>query len=496
MERVKHRSLFTVGLILAAGIFISDLYTPLGIADGVSYVIVVLLTLWSGKKSHTIWTAVAATVLTALGIIFSPAGEAAIIFMTNRALATVAIWSTASAILYFKRSEEEQRRMRDSLNALFTHATEGIIITNGNGEIEMINPEAEKQFGYLHDELNGKTIEALVPDRFIGKHTQQRNHYNGESRSRVMGAGMELYAKRKDGTEFPVEISLSSYMLDNKKYTVAFVIDITERKKKELLIKQSHEELKQYSSMLKETNAELESFAYISSHDLQEPLRKIQSFGSRLQARETEVMSEDGKDYLARILNAAARMQNLINDLLTFSRLTTRDKVRDEVDLARVAHEVITDMEVAIEKNNAKVTVGSLPKIVAEPTQMRQLFQNLIANALKFRKPDVNPQIDISCRFTTIEGREYAELHFADNGIGFDEKYADKIFGIFQQLEGSKYEGSGIGLTICKKIAARHGGMISVKSKRGEGSVFKITLPVSPVNLKTEIYDAAEIEND
>lgn len=495
MGQAKNRTLFIVGLAIAAGIFISDVYTPLGIADGVSYVIVVLLTLWSARKIHTIGAAVIATILTALGIIFSPAGEDAMIFMTNRVLAVVAIWSTASAILYFKHSQAEQKRMRDSLNALFTHATEGIIITDGTGKIEMINPEAEKQFGYAHSELIGKSIEVLVPDRVSHMHHQKRVNYSGDTRSRVMGAGLELSAKRKDGSEFPVEISLSTYMLDNQKFVVAFVIDITERKKREVELKQSHEELRQYSTMLKETNAELESFAYISSHDLQEPLRKIQSFGSRLEVKESQVMSDDGKDYLARILNAAARMQNLINDLLTYSRLTTREQIRNEVDLNQLAREVISDMEVAIEKNNARVSVDPLPIISGEPTQIRQLFQNLIANAIKFRKPDVEPLIHISSRELSIENRPYIELQFEDNGIGFDQKYAEKIFGIFQQLQGSKYEGSGIGLTICKKIAARHGGMITVKSTPGQGTTFYVTIPVTPINAKSDSY-ATEIENN
>jgi len=496
MHLVKNRNLLVLEIILATGIFIIDMYTPRGIADAISYVALVLLTLWSDKKSHTLIAAVGATLLTITGGFFSPAGESTSVFMVNRSLAIIGVWAAAAVMIRFKTYEAEGRRLKDSLNALFTYATEGIIITDAEGKIEMINPEAEKQFGYEPHELVGKTIEALVPARDAEKHKHHRERFNQQPRARVMGAGMELMARRKDNSEFPVEISLSTYLLDKARYTVAFIIDITERKSRELQLKQSHDELKQYAAMLKDTNAELESFAYISSHDLQEPLRKIQSFGSRIEIEESAHLSETGKDYLARILNAAERMQNLINDLLTYSRLTTRDKVRTDVDLNEIAREVITDLEVSIEKNNARITINPLPKIAGEPTQMRQLFQNLIGNAIKFRKPDTDPNITISSRNIEVEGRRYAELVFEDNGIGFDEKYAEKIFGIFQRLDGAKFEGSGIGLTICKKIAARHGGIITAESTLGSGSVFTVTFPLTPHIINTETYATQKLQSD
>lgn len=489
MRNVKNSNLLITGVALAAVIFITDIYTPRGIADAISYVALVLLTLWSSRKSHTIIAAIGGTILTVSGLAFSPAGEVASIFLANRFLAIIGIWVAAFVILRFKESEKKNQQMRDSLNALFNYATEGIIITDKDGIITLVNPEAEKQFGYDPEELLGKSIDILVPDRVAGRHRGHREQFMKHGDSRAMGVGMELWGKRKDNSEFPVEISLSSYKLDQQQQTVVFVIDITERKKRQEEINRTHEELKKYAAMLKDTNAELESFAYISSHDLQEPLRKIQSFGGRVLAGEHDKLSDDGKDYLTRVLNAAARMQSLINDLLTFSRLTTRSKTSVEVDLNVVAAEVMQDMEVTIAKNNARIVVDPLPRVVAEPTQMRQLFQNLLVNAIKFRKADVDPVIHISAGRVDFNGHDYHELRFEDNGIGFNEKYAEKIFGIFQRLEGSRYEGSGIGLTICKKIVSRHGGAISVKSTPGKGSVFLIRLPLHPIALTPETYD-------
>ena len=244
-------------------------------------------------------------------------------------------------------------------------------------------------------------------------------------------------------------------------------------------IRKKKEELERITGELKQSNEELQNFAYISSHDLQEPLRKIQSFGDRLKSNEQEHFSEKGKDYLNRMLNAAERMQRLIEDLLTFSRLATRAQPFTRVDLNSVLDGVLSDLEVAIEKSGSKITFDRLPAIDAEPTQMRQLFQNLISNAIKFRHENKKPEINISFSKKTISGKEMIELLVADNGIGFDEKYAYKIFNIFQRLEGKKYEGSGIGLSICKKIANMHGGNITVKSKPGKGATFIVTLAVN-----------------
>jgi len=224
------------------------------------------------------------------------------------------------------------------------------------------------------------------------------------------------------------------------------------------------------------SNRELQDFAYVASHDLQEPLRKIQAFGDRLKTKFGDVLAEDGRDYLERMQNAAGRMQTLINDLLAFSRVATKAQPFVPVDLRKVAHEVLSDLEIRIEQTGARVEVGELPTIDADPLQMRQLIQNLVGNALKFRREHIQPVITLDAH---VNGEGLCRLTVKDNGIGFDMQYVDKIFGVFQRLHGrDQYEGTGVGLAICRKIAERHGGQITAESKPGDGATVTVTLLV------------------
>ncbi|MBD2309425.1 response regulator [Chroococcidiopsis sp. FACHB-1243] len=242
-----------------------------------------------------------------------------------------------------------------------------------------------------------------------------------------------------------------------------------------------------YSQELARSNAELQQFASIASHDLQEPLRKIQAFGNRLQEKYGNVLNEQGADYIRRMQNAAQRMQILIDDLLVFSRITTRAQPFITVNLAKVAKEVLSDLEVLIQQTEAQVELSELPSIHADPLQMRQLLQNLIGNALKFRRKNEPPRVKIYSQI--IDNREQltenllntylCQITVEDNGIGFDQKYCDRIFQVFQRLHGrSEYEGTGIGLAICRKIVERHGGSIAAESMPSQGAKFIVMLPV------------------
>jgi light-regulated signal transduction histidine kinase (bacteriophytochrome) len=288
---------------------------------------------------------------------------------------------------------------------------------------------------------------------------------------------------RKDATKFPVEY-VRTPILEKERLVGAVVIfkDITERKRTE-------DALSRKAAELARSNAELEQFAYVASHDLQEPLRKIQAFGDRLKGKVDAAQLAEGRDYLERMQSAAARMQTLINDLLTFSRVMSASQPFVAVDLAAVTKEVLTDLEVRIEQTKAQVEVGELPTIEADPLQMRQLLQNLIGNALKFQPPGHQPVVKIQAKIlrSPLIGAadsdipdELCELTVQDNGIGFDEKYLDKVFAVFQRLHGrNEYEGTGVGLAVCRRITDRHGGTITAKSKPGEGATFIVTLPVS-----------------
>lgn len=254
-------------------------------------------------------------------------------------------------------------------------------------------------------------------------------------------------------------------------------------------LQQAIEKLSSFAARLENSNRELQDFAYVASHDLQEPLRKVQAFGDRLKQKYGEVIGVDGKDFLERMQSAARRMQNLIDDLLSFSRVTTKASPFKQVDLNKIAQEVMSDLEVRIQQTGGQIQAGVLPVIEADSVQMRQLLQNLIGNALKFHKPDGKPMVTISARILAPNEMPAAglprsgpmcELSITDNGIGFDEKYLDRIFAVFQRLHSrAAYEGTGIGLAICRKIAERHGGTITARSKEGEGASFIVTMPMA-----------------
>lgn len=277
------------------------------------------------------------------------------------------------------------------------------------------------------------------------------------------------------------------------------------------LTRQARTHIEEVEKKVIERTREFQEFAYGVSHDLQEPLRKVTAFGDRLRAKCEGQLGKEGLGYLDRIQDAAKRMRQLINDLLALSRVTTQAKPCEPVDLSAVISDVLSDLEVLVEQVNGKVEVGTLPTLHADPTQLRQLFQNLIGNALKFRKKEVPPVIRIRAETVAAPDQYGAEtgngdrrwqVIVEDNGIGFDQKYRDRVFEVFQRLHArGEYEGSGIGLSLCRKIVSRHGGSISAESQLGRGSKFSITLPerqartngeALPVPAPTQPADGAE----
>ncbi len=257
--------------------------------------------------------------------------------------------------------------------------------------------------------------------------------------------------------------------------------DLTVQRQAEEARRAAEIQIREYTVQLERSNSELERFASVASHDLQEPLRKIQAFGDRLRQKYGELLPEAGRDYVNRMQEAAKRMQDLINDLLMFSRLTTKEQRFSPVQLGKILTAVLSDLEVRVEENDAKIEVGNLPTIEADPVHMRQLFQNLLSNALKFRRPEVAPVIKITVDIVPGPGKHpgFVRLTFSDNGIGIDAKYHERIFGIFERLHSrGKYEGTGVGLAVCRKICDQHGGSIRVDSSTDGGSAFIAELPV------------------
>lgn len=278
----------------------------------------------------------------------------------------------------------------------------------------------------------------------------------------------EVHLKPSRGEEIWLDCRFTPFSSHGEPHLLLSVDDIT-------LSKQAEMNLKIYAARLEQSNRDLQEFAYIASHDLQEPLRKVLAFGDRLASKYGDLLDETGRDYLKRMRDASQRMQTLINDLLSFSRVSTRAQPFTDVDLNLLAQEVVSDLEFQIDRTHGYVVIDLLPTIEADPTQMHQLFQNLITNALKFHRDDTPPTIHVSA--DTQDST--CQIRFIDNGIGFEVQYLDRIFKPFQRLHSrQEYEGSGMGLAICRRIVERHGGEITAVSTPGEGSTFIVTLPI------------------
>ncbi|MBI4976626.1 MAG: PAS domain S-box protein [Spirochaetes bacterium] len=278
----------------------------------------------------------------------------------------------------------------------------------------------------------------------------------------------EWQTKDRTGRYFWIEASMQCTVIGGAERLLVVVRDITSRK-------QSEERIAAYTAELERSYRDLQDFAYIASHDLQEPLRKVRTFGDLLIKKSGDAVGEEGRGYINRMQQSMTRMQKLITDLLAYSRVGTRGGIFEHMRLDDALDDALETLDLAIETAHARIERLPLPEIDADRSQMRQLFQNIIANAVKFRKPDVPPHIRISAR---LADEACIEIAIEDNGIGFDETYRDKIFIIFQRLHGrDEFDGTGVGLAICKKIVERHGGTIAAESSVGSGSRFIIRLP-------------------
>ncbi len=342
-----------------------------------------------------------------------------------------------------------------------------VAITDRSGKIIHVNDKFCEISKYNREELLGKT------HRIINSGYHPREFFIGMwgviSSGRIWEG--EIRNRAKDGTHYWVNTCIVPFLDDEgKPYEyVSIRYEITQSKLAE-------ERLKTYAKRLETSNQELQLFASIAAHDLQEPLRKILAFADRLLAKYRASVPEEGQMFLDRIQNSARRMQTLIDDLLSFSRVATRSQAFVDVDLGQLVKDVLSDLEIRIEETGATIQVDALPSVNADPLQMRQLFQNLIGNSLKFSSRERAPEI----RIGGGTGSGAHTLWVADNGIGFEEKYLDRIFSIFQRLHGrNDYEGNGVGLAICRRIVERHGGSITAESRPGLGAKFTITLPIA-----------------
>lgn len=361
----------------------------------------------------------------------------------------------------------ERKRAEERLRITIEAAPSGMIMVDQDGKIVLVNTQVERLFGYSREELLGQSIEMLVPANVREKHPEHRASFFKNPHARAMGVGRDLFGLRKDGTELPVEIGLNPLEAQGERFVLASIVDITERKKAEALLQEKLLELQR-------SNEELQQFAYVCSHDLQEPLRVISNYTQLLAKRYMgKTLDDDAHEFIDFTLDATKRMHQLINDLLLYSRVETRGKGFVDVDMNEILQIAESNLVLVIEETNAEISAEPLPTLKGDNSQLVQLFQNLIGNALKFRSEDA-PKVSVS---VTSHGDMW-QFVVSDNGIGFDMKYVDRIFVIFQRLHlRETYEGSGIGLAVCKKIVERHGGRLWAESVPNKGTSFYFTIP-------------------
>ncbi|WP_159727450.1 PAS domain S-box protein [Methylosinus sp. Ce-a6] len=357
----------------------------------------------------------------------------------------------------------------DQFRLAVESAPAAMIVSGADGLIQFVNAETEHMFGYRSDELVGKSIDILVPARLRATHSSLRQSFFARPSKRPMGVGRDLKATRRDGSEFAVEIGLTPIESESGPIVLATVLDITARREAE-------NALSQRAAELERANERLAQFAYVASHDLQEPLRKIAAFSDILEQAISSANQTDMVYANSVMRSSALRARELVDDLLTYSRAINDAQHLQELDLREEIELAVDDLSETIAETGARLHIDA-PHVTirADRSQFARLAHNIVSNALKYRKPDHAPEIVIRA---TQNGREIV-IAFADNGIGFESKYDRVVFEPFKRLHSKgKYPGTGIGLAICKSIADRHGWRLSVTSQPGQGSTFYVAIPL------------------
>lgn len=391
-----------------------------------------------------------------------------------------------------KEQEKILQQSEEKFNKIFSASPLALVLSeNLSGKLVDANQIYFETIGYSRQECIGKTsLDLKLVDQDLRQKIMKPLIKNGFVKN------VEIEITRKNGERIPVLYSTEKVTIGDKEYFLSAIVDITDRKNAERKIEEKNKELQHL-------NQELEAFTYISSHDLQEPLRKIQTFAGRIAEKEEQNLSERTKDYLNRMKDAAIRMQTLIQDLLNFSRLAATEHKFEITDLNKIVDEVITELKEVIETKNATIEATELCKVNIIPFQFRQLMHNLISNSLKFSKPDTPLHIIIKSVIakgkelnnkSILPEKEYCYISVSDNGIGFKPEYSKKIFEVFQKLHSKdKYPGTGIGLAIVKKIIENHNGIITATSELDKGAKFDIYIPVYDLFQNVQNHSALAI---
>jgi PAS domain S-box-containing protein len=372
-----------------------------------------------------------------------------------------------------KQTAVDRKKADDQFRSLLETAPDAMVLAGADGRMVLVNAQTEKLFGYARAELLGNSVDKLVPPRFREKHPRQRSQYFAEPKVRPMGAGLELYGLRKDGSEFPVEISLSPIETDDGRLVSSAIRDITDRKQAEDTVRELNESQQRHAVQVEAANKELEAFSYSVSHDLRAPLRSIDGFSMALVEDYAGQLDVEGKGLLDRIRAATKRMAQLIDDLLNLARVTRTEMRYEVVDLSAMASSVLADLQSGDPARHVECVVGDHVVGHGDSRLLRVVLENLLGNAWKFTMN--KPQARIELGMSRQNG---APVYFVrDDGPGFDMAYVDKLFGTFQRLHAAtEFPGTGIGLASVRRIIQRHGGKTWAEGAVGKGATFSFTL--------------------
>ncbi|PDT03211.1 PAS domain-containing sensor histidine kinase [Rhizobium chutanense] len=459
-----------------------DLYTPLGVANGILYVPLVLTALWFGNRNAPLFFAFVCTVLLMLGFFAVRHNEVAFWQeIANRTITAATLWLIAILVFYFMRNNHNLETERVRFGALVRGTPDAVIVIDESGTIRSFNPAAENMFGYAPQETIGRNIKMLMPEPYHSEHDGYLAHYRQTGEERIIGTTRMVSGRRKSGIVFPIDVSISAVATGDSKIFVGIVRDISERARQEERMKTTLAQLEAYTAELERSNHDLDEFAYIASHDLKEPLRGLHNHSRFLLEDYEDKLDDDGVRRLNRLVRLSQRMEKLVNDLLYFSRLGRQQLAVKRTDIGLIVKDVVATMELLLEERHAKVIMdGQLPDVVCDAPRLTEVFRNLITNAIKYNdKPAPLVSIGYLDRFVGKDGTVARNVFFVrDNGKGIPQEFHEDIFRIFKRLEKSQDsdDGTGAGLTFVRKIIARHNGDIWLESEVGAGTTFYFTL--------------------